>query len=97
VTLQFDLLGADFLLAEKVIDTRGSVDAVVTLIKRGYADQLLLSQDVCTKPQLKTYGGNGYDYVLAEVVPYLKENGITHASIEKMLVANPARLFSIVP
>jgi phosphotriesterase-related protein len=97
VTLQFDLLGADFLLAEKVIDTRGSVDAVATLIKRGYADQLLLSQDVCTKPQLKAYGGNGYDYVLAEVVPYLKENGITHASIEKMLVANPARLFSIVP
>jgi phosphotriesterase-related protein len=97
VTLQFDLLGADFLLEEKVIDTRGSVDAVIALIGRGYADQLLLSQDICTKPQLKAYGGNGYDYVLTEVVPYLEGAGISAASIEKMLVTNPARLFSIAP
>jgi len=95
VTLQFDLLGAGFLLEEKVIDTRGSVDAVAELVRDGYADKLLLSQDICTKPQLKAYGGNGYDYVLKEVVPYLKGLGVTAESIEKMLVTNPARLFSI--
>ena len=97
VTLEFDLLGAGFLLEEKVIDTRGAADAIASLVKLGHADQLLLSQDVCTKPQLKAYGGNGYDYVLKEVVPYLKGIGVTDESIEKMLVANPARLFSIAP
>lgn len=97
VTLEFDLLGAGFLLAEKVIDTRGAADTVAALISQGHADQLLLSQDVCTKPQLKAYGGNGYDYVLKEVVPYLKGIGVSDESIEKLLVANPARLFSIAP
>lgn len=97
VTLEFDLLGAPFLLEEKVIDTRGAADAIAALVKRGYADQLLLSQDVCTKPQLKAYGGNGYDYVLKEVIPYLKGIGVTDESIEKLLVTNPARLFSIAP
>jgi len=97
VTLEFDLLGAAFLLEEKVIDTRGAADTVAALVKKGYADQLLLSQDVCTKTQLKAYGGNGYDYVLSEVIPYLKGMGVTDEDVDKLLVANPARLFSIAP
>jgi phosphotriesterase-related protein len=97
VTLEFDLLGVAFLLAEKVSDTRGAADTVATLVNQGYSDQLLLSQDVCTKTQLKAYGGNGYDYVLREVVPYLKGIGVTDEDVEKLLVANPARLFSIAP
>jgi predicted metal-dependent phosphotriesterase family hydrolase len=35
--------------------------------------------------------------VLNEVVPYLKGLGIADEEIEKLLVANPARLFSIAP
>jgi len=97
VTLQFDMLGAAFLLSEKVIDTRGAVDAIVTLVSLGYADQLLMSQDICTKPQLKAYGGNGYDYVLTDVVPYLKGNGVSEDDIDSMLIENPKRLFSIAP
>jgi len=97
VTLEFDLLGVAFLLEEKVSDTRGAADTIAALVKQGHADQLLLSQDVCTKTQLKAYGGNGYDYVLREVVPYLKGMGVTDGDVEKLLVANPARLFSIAP
>jgi phosphotriesterase-related protein len=97
VTLEFDLLGVAFRLEEKVIDTRGAADTVAALVKQGYADQLLLSQDVCTKTQLKAYGGNGYDYVLKEVVPYLNGMGVADEDVEKLLVANPARLFSIAP
>ena len=78
-------------------DTRGAADTVVALVGMGYADQLLLSQDVCTKTQLKAYGGNGYDYVLREVVPYLKGMGVADEDINKLLIANPARLFSIAP
>ena len=97
VTLEFDLLGGAFLLEDKVGDTRGAADAIVTLVNQGHADQLLMSQDVCTKPQLKAYGGNGYDYVLREVVPYLLAHGVSDAQVNKLLVTNPARLFSIKP
>jgi phosphotriesterase-related protein len=97
VTLEFDLLGVAFLLQEKVSDTRGAADTIAVLVRQGHTDQLLLSQDVCTKTQLKAYGGNGYDYVLREVVPYLKGMGVTDEDVEKLLVANPARLFSIAP
>jgi phosphotriesterase-related protein len=94
-TLQFDLLGVAFLLEEPVDDTRGAVETIVTLTERGYARQLMMSQDVCTKVQLKAYAGNGYDYVLTEVVPYLQSRGVSEKDIETMLVQNPARLFAI--
>jgi len=97
VTLEFDLLGVAFLLAEKVSDTRGAADTIAALVRQGYTDQLLLSQDVCTKTQLKAFGGNGYDYVIREVVPYLKGSGVSDGEVEKLLIANPARLFSIAP
>jgi phosphotriesterase-related protein len=97
VTLEFDLLGVAFLLEAKVSDTRGAADTIAALVRQGYRDQLLMSQDVCTKTQLKAYGGNGYDYVLTQVVPYLKGIGVSDEDVEKLLVANPARLFSIAP
>jgi len=94
-TLQFDLLGVAFLLEEPVDDTRGAVEAIITLTERGYSRQLMMSQDVCTKVQLKAYAGNGYDYVLTEVVPHLRSRGVSEKDIENMLVLNPARLFAI--
>lgn len=97
VTLEFDLLGVAFLLEEEVSDTRGAADAIAALVRKGHRDQLLMSQDICTKTQLKAYGGNGYDYVLREVVPYLKRMGVSDEDVGKLLVANPARLFSIAP
>lgn len=95
VTLEFDLLGTAFLLEDKVNDIRGAVDAVTMLIEAGFANQILLSQDVCTKTQLKAYGGNGYDYILKEVVPYLKSAGVAEKDINQLLIDNPARLFAI--
>lgn len=95
VTLQFDLLGVPFLLEEPVDDTRGALEAVLALLDRGYADRILLSQDVCTKVQLKRYGGNGYDYVLTQVVPWLQQQGVEENVIRQMLVDTPARLFAI--
>ena len=97
VTIEFDLLGTAFLLEDKVNDIRGAVDSVAALINAGFANQILLSQDVCTKTQLKAYGGNGYDYVLEEVVPYLKQIGVADEDVNRLLIGNPARLFAIAP
>jgi phosphotriesterase-related protein len=98
VTLQFDLLGVPFLLEEPVDDTRGAVEAIAILLRGGYAGQLMMSQDVCTKVQLKHYGGNGYDYVLTEVLPWLRQqHGIEESMIRRMVIDNPARLFALAP
>lgn len=60
------------------------------LIDKGYVGQLLLSCDVCLKTLLRTYGGWGYDHVLVNIVPMMKEVGITDEAIETMLIKNPA-------
>lgn len=70
--------------------------AIVEIIKLGYADRLLLSHDICTKPQLKTYGGTGFSYILEYFVPELRRLGVSEVDIHKMLVDNPRRALTFV-
>ncbi len=43
---------------------------------------------------LTRHGGFGYGYILKHFVPRMKRHGIDAASIERLLVANPRRVFS---
>jgi phosphotriesterase-related protein len=97
VTLEFDLLGTPFRLNIPVMAERPMVDAVVALIREGYGERLLLSHDVCTKFQQARYGGNGFTYVAIEVVPYLRQHGITDEQVRRLLVDNPRRLLTLAP
>jgi phosphotriesterase-related protein len=94
VTLQTDLFGVPFYLNRPSLDNRIMADLVVNLIAKGYSRQLLLSHDVCTRLQQKAYGGHGLDYVLFEVVPYLRGHGASDSQIEDLLIRNPARLLA---
>ncbi len=60
------------------------------LIEMGYVDQILVSCDVCLKTCLRTYGAWGYDHVLVNVVPMMKEFGIRDEDIDTILRKNPA-------
>jgi phosphotriesterase-related protein len=68
---------------------------LLALLERGYERQLLLSQDVCMKAQLRRYGGYGYDHVLRHIVPSLERAGVTPETINTLLVDNPRRAFAI--
>jgi phosphotriesterase-related protein len=70
---------------------------VLRLVEDGRTDRILLSGDTCTKSVLVAYGGQGYGRVLTSFVPRLRERGLDEASIEAMLVANPARALSVSP
>ena len=70
------------------------VDAIPKLIEAGYADKLLLSQDVCTKVQLKRYGGTGYSYLLETFLPHLRNRGVSEEHIQMMMVENPKRVLT---
>ena len=97
VYIQFDTLGRTPRVnsRNKVNDTQVAT-GIVDLIKAGYLERILIAQDVCTKIQLKAYGGTGYSYVLEQFVPYLKELGVTDAQIETIMVTNPRRVLTFV-
>ena len=74
-------------------------DTLVEMCRRGYADQMVLSQDAscyidwidpnvfALLPQWN------YLHIADEVLPYARTHGVTDEQIEAMLVANPRRIF----
>ena len=93
VYIQFDLLGVYGIVWTPEND-RDVANAIKELMASGYGDRILLSHDVCTKSQLKKYGGNGFASVFEQFVPYLRTQGVTDQQIEMMLVRNPARVLA---
>ncbi len=69
-------------------------DNVAALCAEGLVDQIMLSNDLCLIDQLSTFGGPGYDNVIRNFVPLLRERHVSDEHIETMLVANPARAFA---
>ena len=98
VLLCFDTFGAEF-----EYESDGSreprdverVDCVMRLLDAGRASQLLLSHDICTRLQLRHYGGRGYAHVPTTVVDRLRAAGASQADLDEILVANPRRLLTI--
>ena len=93
VTLEFDWLGAlgspgGFLGPS---DDRKVARGLIQLVREGYAGQIVLSHDVCTKLQLKKYGGLGFTYIDDYFLPALRSLGLTDADIHRIMVVNPAR------
>jgi phosphotriesterase-related protein len=75
-------------------------DLVVELCRRGLAGRMVLAHDTCcyidwfapgTLAPLKNWH---YLHVSQDVLPYLREHGVSDADIDAMLVGNPARVLS---
>ena len=69
-------------------------DNVAALVKEGFVNRVLLSEDICMLSHLKYTGGKGYGYLLEVFVPMLKDRGISEEQIHQMLVVNPTNAFS---
>ena len=74
---------------------RDRIAGVVSLVERGWADQVLISTDMCMKFQLRAYGGHGYGHILETVVPRMRRAGIPDAALDKILVENTMRLLTM--
>jgi len=72
-----------------VFDIEQRVQFTRLMVNKGHLHQLLLSQDVCMKSHLHTYGGNGYAFVLEDFVPRLLKAGLSQAQIDVILLENP--------
>jgi predicted metal-dependent phosphotriesterase family hydrolase len=82
--VQFDVIGKHHWLLD---ETRAEV--MVELVRRGFLAHLLLSSDRARKSELKSYGGQGYAYLLTHFVPMLRDAGMPEEAIGTILVDNP--------
>jgi phosphotriesterase-related protein len=77
-------------------------DTVVEMCRRGYAESMVLSQDAAcyidwVDPAVMAMLTDWrYTHIHEDVLPYLREHGVTDEQIETMLVANPRRYFENV-
>ena len=99
-TLGFDLFGFDHSLlgpGRWPPSDHDVVQVIAGLARDGYADRIVLGQDVGVRTRLRRWGGWGYGHLLEHVVPLLRDAGVDDAAIDRMLVANPARLLAVAP
>jgi phosphotriesterase-related protein len=72
-------------------DTEARVGFVLGMVRAGYLDRVLLSQDVCLRSQLRAMGGCGYDFVLTDFVARLRAAGLGEDDVHVLTVENPRR------
>ncbi|KGM09087.1 phosphotriesterase family protein [Cellulomonas bogoriensis] len=62
------------------------------LLDAGFVDQVLLSHDLCMKPQFLEHGGWGMTHLTLNVEPRLRALGVSEDEIAAMRVVNPRRM-----
>jgi phosphotriesterase-related protein len=100
ITLSYDSFGLEAYYDSLFFGARNPtdierIDAIVELCKVGYERQIMLSQDVCMKMQLKRYGGYGYSHAIRHIIPMLETRGVTRKQIRQIVISNPRRMFSM--
>jgi len=98
VSIAFDRLGIDILFPDELRKA-----CLIALIGIGYADRIMLSQDCwaywlgrpyefsdAAKPLLANWS---YVHVFNNIIPALKEAGVSEDRINTLMVKNPQRLF----
>lgn len=98
LTLGMDRFGIDHFAP---FEARASL--VAELCRRGLADRMVLSHDTCcyidwfapgSLDDLKHWH---YLHISQDVLPYLRDHGVSEEDIDAMLVRNPARILALAP
>lgn len=93
------VLGMDRFGLEAFVAFERRVGIVAELCRRGYAGSMVLSHDACcyidwVDPAMRDAQPHwNYLHVLQDVVPALRERGVTDAQVQEMLVEVPRRYF----
>lgn len=95
-----DRFGLESLPTDLPVESR--IETIVTLCGMGYANQMVLSHDanvfsLTNEPHNRDriLPNLRYSYVPGEILPALRERGVTEAQITQMMVEAPARILSI--
>ena len=75
------------------------VATIAEMCSRGFAERMVLSHDACCHSdwfpheQIDTVGRWHFQHIHEDVLPALRERGVTEEQITTMLVDNPRRYF----
>jgi phosphotriesterase-related protein len=92
-------LGMDRFGIDVILPFEDRVQIVATLCERGHADQMVLSHDAsCYIDWLPNEAFElmprwHYLHITKDVIPALKERGVTDEQIDQMLIENPRKVF----
>jgi phosphotriesterase-related protein len=93
-------LGMDRFGIDTVLPFNKRVDTVASLCRRGYCEKIVLSHDAACyndwfqeEALEKAVPNWNYFHILNDVVPALKDRGVTENQLHTMLVENPRRIF----
>lgn len=67
------------------------LNQIIQLIGEGHLNQILISHDVWLKTDHATFGGGGYTHILNNVLPLMRQKGISEEHIRTITVENPRR------
>jgi len=97
--LSFDTFGSetffDRSFAQEPRDT-DRIECLLHLLEQGYAPQITLAHDICTRLQFRHYGGWGWDHLLTNIVPRLRHAGVSQQELDAMFIVTPRRLLTLV-
>jgi phosphotriesterase-related protein len=99
VYVEYDHFGREYYAAHfgrpYTSDSR-RIELLAAMLDAGYERQLLLSQDVCAKIDLRSFGGVGYAHIVGELLPDFRRAGVTEAQLTTMLTDNPRRVLTLM-
>jgi len=88
-------LGCDGMARHREAPDSAILDCLAKVAAAGDPDRLLLGGDVARRSRYRSYGGiPGLDYLPTRFLPRLRRE-LGDALVDRMLVANPARLLSL--
>lgn len=96
--IEFDNCGKEFFMPPRDCGKiRGKfaydmerAEMILRLFDEGYGDRILMTNDLCLRTMLATYGGNGFMHVARTMVPMLRYLGMSEENIHRLTVTNPA-------
>jgi phosphotriesterase-related protein len=97
VYVSFDTFGAEYSLdsiGRRLATDEERLEGAVRLVEAGYGRQVLVSQDVCERLQLRGYGGYGYAHVATTIRARLRRRGVAEELLDVVMRENPARLLA---
>lgn len=94
-TVCYDIWGDENAYAGKGMPTDAErIRALETALDEGWIDRVAVAQDVCTKSQLKRYGGPGYAHLLTTIAADLRLRGHEEELLQLLFVETPRRLLA---
>ena len=92
----YDQFGMELMTYEGVFlpSDEMRIRTVQEQIRRGHLRNILLSHDVAFKICLTRWGGFGYAHILENIVPRLRQKGLSQPEIDTILIENPKRFLA---